>query len=286
MDEKSFHRLLKDAESCLRKAGIDSATAEVEIILEYLLGVERIDVYLHGAMLLDERILKQFDKIVAERCTRKPLQYILGEMYFYGRRFEVSPDVMVPTPETEILCELAINYIKNENLKVPEILDVGAGSGVICVTMACEILDARITALDISPAALEMARKNAVAMGVADKIEFIESDGFSALGKERHFDLILSNPPYISEEEYQGLPPEVLADPKIALTSGEEGLDFIKILIDGAPSHLKEMGRLMFEIGYNQADRVARITDKDTRYRALSIMRDLNNIDRVVILSI
>ncbi len=270
----------------LKKAGIESATAEVEIILEYVLQIERIDVYLHGATLLDENTLARFDEIIKERCTRKPLQYILGEMYFYGRKFLVSPAVMVPTPETEILCDLAINYIKNEKLPAPDILDIGAGSGVICVTMACEIPDAKITALDISQDALRIARKNAERWEVSGRIKFLESDAFKALDINNRFDLILSNPPYISDNEYRELPPEVLADPKIALTSGAEGLDFIKIIIEKAPYYLKNKGRLMFEIGYDQAEKVARLTEKDSRYRSIAIMRDLNDIDRVVILSI
>jgi release factor glutamine methyltransferase len=274
------------AEKRLKKAGIESAAAEVEIILEHLFEVERIDIYLHGATLLDDKTLAQFNEIIDQRCARRPLQYILGEMYFYGRRFLVSPAVMVPTPETEILCDLAINYIKNEKLIAPEILDIGAGSGVICVTLACEIPDAKITALDISPEALRIAGQNAERLGVADRIKFMESDGFEALTENDRFDLILSNPPYISDEEYRDLPPEVLADPKIALTSGPEGLDFIKIIVEKAPYHLKDKGRLMFEIGYNQAEKTAKLTEKDTRYRSLAIMRDLNDIDRVVILSI
>ncbi|SYZ72682.1 Release factor glutamine methyltransferase [Candidatus Zixiibacteriota bacterium] len=286
MDERSFHGLLKGAEKRLKAAGIESATAEVEIILEYLLAVERIDIYLHGATLLDDETLGRFDKIIAERCTRRPLQYILGEMYFYGRKFLVSPAVMVPTPETEILCDLAIGYIRNEKLAAPKILDIGAGSGVIGVTMACEIPGAVVTALDISPEALQIAEQNAARMEVGERVQFVESDGFTALEKNLKFDLILSNPPYISEEEYRELPPEVLADPRIALTSGAEGLDFIKVIIERAPEFLMDKGRLMFEIGYNQAERVAQMTENDGRYRSIAIMRDLNDIDRVVILSI
>jgi release factor glutamine methyltransferase len=286
MDERQFHRLITDAQAILKKAGIESSAAEVEIILEYLLDIERIDLYLHGAALIDKDILKRFEQIIKKRAARYPLQYILGEMYFYGRKFQITPDVMVPTPETEVLCELAINYIKNEGVKESGILDVGVGSGVITVTMACEILDSHITALDISAAALHIAEKNAATYKVSDRIKFLESNLFTALPENTAFDLILSNPPYISEEEYKSLPAEVLADPKIALVSGPKGMDIIKALITAAPDYLKERGRLMLEIGYNQADLVAEFSEKDTRYRSISIIRDLNNIDRVVILSV
>ncbi len=252
MDEKEFHRLIKEAEKKLQKAGIDSAAAEVEIVLEYLLDVERIDLYLHGTRLIDNEIREQFDRIIDKRATRYPLQYILGEMHFYGRKFMVTPEVMVPTPETELLCDLAINFIRNEGIAEPDILDVGTGSGVIAVTVACELPDSFITAIDISPGALTIAHKNA--------------------GE--------------SDDEYKGLPLEVLADPKISLVSGPKGLDFITMLVGRAPDFLKEKGHLMFEIGYNQADQVAEMTEKDSRYHSISIFKDLNDIDRVVILSI
>jgi len=286
MDERQYHQFLKDSAEKLKSAGIDAALAEVEIILEKLLGVERIDVHLHGAKLVTESILQKSNKIIEKRQTRYPLQYILGETYFYGRRFLVSPDVMVPTPETELLCELAINYVENENLQTADVLDVGAGCGVICVTLACELENCWLTAVDKSQAAIGMARKNAALHSVGSKINFIKSDIFSEVDPDVKFDLILSNPPYIAEGEYEELPPEVLADPKISLVGGVEGLDVIKKLIEKAPDYLKSNGRLMFEIGYAQGEKIKKLTDFDTRYRSFTIVKDLNDIDRVVILSI
>lgn len=286
MDKREFQNLIKTAGKKLDAAGIESPTAEVEIILEHLLEVERLNLYLHGAQLIDENILGKFREIVDRRITRYPLQYILGEAWFYGRRFKVTPAVMIPTPETEILCELAINYITNEALVCPDILDIGVGSGVISVTVAAELPDARLTAIDISAEALEVARQNAVALGQSGRIEFVRSNGFESLSEGRKFDLVLSNPPYIAEDEYVSLPTEVLADPKISLVSGDDGLDFIRLLIKESPRYLKEKGRLMFEIGYDQADKIMELTRDDNRYRSLSIIKDLNEIDRVVILSI
>jgi release factor glutamine methyltransferase len=176
--------------------------------------------------------------------------------------------------------------LNNEGIKNGTILDIGVGSGVIAVTMACELPELTATAVDISAEALKIAEENANQYEVANRVDFIQSDLFSNLISDKKFDLILSNPPYISEEEYKSLPPEVLADPKIALVSGKEGLDLIKNIIDKAPNFLKPGGRLMFEIGYNQADLVARISEKEIRYKSISIIKDLNDIDRVVILSI
>jgi release factor glutamine methyltransferase len=286
MDQTGFRELINFAEKKLSEAGIASATAEVEIILEAILDLERIDLYMHGADLIDDRRIEKFNQIIDKRATRYPLQYILGETYFYGRRFTIEPGAMIPTPETEILCELAIGYIKNEKIKAPDVLDVGTGSGVIAITIAAEIPSAKVAALDISAEALEIAKKNARLAGVAERIRFLESDGFSGLEKGTKFDLILSNPPYISEGEYKMLPPEVLADPKIALISGAEGLDFIKILISQSPEYLKPKGRLMFEIGYNQAEATMRLSEKCRQYRSISIMKDLNDIDRAAILSV
>ncbi len=277
---------MKDAEAELREAGIDAAAAETEIVLLSLLDIERVDLYLHGAKLIDDNIRQRFHDIITRRTTRYPLQYILGEMWFYGRKFTVNPSVMVPTPETEILCETAVHFIDFREIKKANVLDIGTGSGVIAVTVAGEIDDAVVTAVDVSREALSTARANAEAMKVADRISLVCSDLFSALTPERQYDLILSNPPYISEDEYRDLPPEVLADPKLALVSGEQGMDIIEALVERAPDYLAPSGRLMFEIGYNQADLVTKLTENDNRYISMTILKDLNDIDRLVILGV
>lgn len=278
--------MIKEAEQKLRDAGIEAAATEVEIVLEYILDVERITIYLHGWKLIDDAAIRKFHKIIEKRATRYPLQYLLGEAYFFGRRFLVNTDVMIPTPETETLCELAINYIKNEKIEAPQILDLCTGSGVIAVTMALELPEAWVTASDISQAALAMARKNGALHGVESIIRFIKSDMFNSIPSDDKFDLILSNPPYIRDDEYDGLQPEVLIDPKIALVAGVEGLDLIKRLIDDAPSFLNPNGRIMFEMSYDQTEKIARLTENDKRYRTFTVIKDLNDIDRVVILSI
>ncbi len=286
MDKTEFLQICKSAENRLKESGVFSYTVEVEMIWEFLLDVDRLNVYLHGAELVDDKLVKQFDDIIKKRLTRYPLQLILGESYFYGRRFVVTPDVMVPTPETELLCELAINYIKNENIVSPEILDIGVGSGVISVTVASELADAELTSVDISEKAIIVAKENAQNHNIDDRIDFVLSDRFKNVPAEKKYDLILSNPPYISEEDYKGLEPEVLADPKISLVSGFKGMDMIELLVAEAPEYMKEGGRLMFEIGYNQSELVFEITGKDERYKSITILKDLNDIDRVVILSV
>ncbi len=284
MDRRLFHQLIKDAEERLRQAGIESPAAEVELVLLHLLDVERINLYLYGDRLINDNILAKFQKIIEKRATRYPLQFILKEAWFYGRKFFVSPDVMIPTPETELLCVTALNFLKYGNLDTAKVLDLGVGSGVISVTVAAEYDKVEITAVDISENALKIAQKNAATFGVSKKVSFICSDLFDALDTKQKFHLILSNPPYISDGEYSGLPPEVLADPKISLVSGSEGMDIINRIIKQAPNYLVEGGAVMFEIGYDQAEKVAKAVEQDERYKSYSILKDLNNIDRIAFL--
>jgi release factor glutamine methyltransferase len=288
----SLPLLITEKAKVLEDVGIDQGRAEIEIVLCHLLKCDRMNLFLSGALLINDDLLSRLDNIVKRRATRYPLQYILEESWFYGRRFFVSPAVMIPTPETELLCETAIRFVKKADLKKPRILDLGVGSGVISVTIAKELADCQIVAVDISPDAIEVAKRNARDLGTADKIEgtadkieFRQSDLFTAVTSDEKFDLILSNPPYISDEEYKTLPPEVLADPKVALTSGEEGLDAVKLILRDAPNYLTGGGRLMFEIGYNQAEWVQQLTETDDRYRSIVILKDLNDIDRVVLLA-
>lgn len=269
----------------LSDAGIESAREETEWILCYVLDVDRLNLYLHGSQLLDENAIRRVDEIIARRATRYPLQYILGEMWFYGRKFYVDPAVMVPTPETEGLCEAALGFIRGRNIKGPSVLDIGAGSGVISVTMALELAEASIVAVDLSEDALLVAEKNARDLGCIDRLQLRQSDLFAAIKPDERFDLILSNPPYICDGDYDGLPPEVKADPKLSLVGGGDGLDIIRRIVKKAPDHLAPGGRIMFEIGLGQSKAVAELTDNDDRYRSLNCIKDLNDIDRIMILA-
>ncbi|UCC43824.1 MAG: peptide chain release factor N(5)-glutamine methyltransferase [Candidatus Zixiibacteriota bacterium] len=282
----TVQQLIARAGAALESVGIESGRVDAEMILCHVLGLERLDLYLHGDRLLNEERLARVDGIVKRRQTRYPLQYILGEMWFYGRRFEVTEAVMVPTPETELLCEQAVKYLRSRSSLGARILDVGTGSGVIGITVACELPEVTVTAIDVSAEAIEIARRNAQQAGVADRVEFRRSDMFSAIKLEERFGLILSNPPYVSRQDYTTVPPEVKADPMISIVSGEDGLDAIRRLLKDAPDFLAHDGRLMFEVGYDQAESVASITETDPRYRSIDIIRDYNDIDRIVVLSL
>ena len=250
-----------------------------------MLEVDRLNLYLHGDSLIDEQAIAKIETIVSKRITRYPLQYILSESWFYGRCFYVNESVMIPTPETELLCKAAIGFCETRKIKRPLLLDIGTGSGVISVTLACELIDTEITAVDICQAALEVAKRNAKTLVSENEIDFLKSDLFESLNNTKKFDLILSNPPYITEEEYLSVPPEVKADPKIAITSGAGGLDIIRVILEKAPDYLAENGRIMFEIGHKQSEKISKLVESDSRYSSISILKDLNEIDRIVILS-
>jgi release factor glutamine methyltransferase len=268
----------------LEDAGIECAHAEIEWILCHVLGVDRLALYMHGQELLDEAALKRIEEIIARRRERYPLQFILEEAWFYGRKFYVNPSVMAPTPETETLCEAAIKFLRLRPIQAPRVLDVGVGSGVIAVTLAAEMPETSVVALDISEEALLVARKNAADLGVTNQIEFRRSDFFGALHEYEKFDVILSNPPYISEPEYPTLQKEILHDPKIAMVGGPDGLDAVRTIVAEAPRFLAGGGRVMFEVGYNQAEAVAKLTETDSRYQSFSCIKDLAGVDRVIIL--
>jgi len=268
----------------LEDAGIECARAEVEWMLCHVLEVDRLNLYMHGHELIDEPALARLDEIMARRVKRYPLQFILEEAWFYGRKFYVNSSVMAPTPETESLCEAAIKFLRLQSIDSPRVLDVGTGSGVIAVTMAAELTDASVTAIDISEEALDVARRNAHDLEVADRIDFRQSDFFSEVKSGERFDVILSNPPYISEAEYPTLQKEVLEDPKIAMIGGEDGLDAIRAIVRQAPDYLAESGRIMFEVGFGQVNDVAGLTEADDRYRSFAYLKDLAGVDRIVIL--
>lgn len=279
----NLNAVIANAAKKLVAAGIEAGAAEAEIVLCELLDFDRLHLYLHGPSLIDENLLREFDAIIERRATRYPLQYILGSAWFYNRRFIVNEAVMVPCPETELLLESALRLARRCQSVPVRLLDIGAGSGVIAVTAKLENEALDVTAVDISPDALAVAKQNAEAFELDGQIRFVQSDLFASLNKNERFDIIASNPPYIADHEYPTLPPEVKADPKTALLGGEKGLDIIVRLVREAPDHLTRPGYLLFEIGYDQSKEVFALIENDNRYAEFSLLKDLADIDRVVI---
>lgn len=282
MPKANLNRILAKAAEKLETAGIDAGMAEAEIVLCDLLDLDRLKLYLDAAGLITDDIRNTFNAVIERRCTRYPLQYILGSAWFYNRKFLVNESVMIPCPETELLLESVLRAGRSLQANPVRLLEIGCGSGVVAVSAALEDPQLDITAIDISEAALAVARQNAERLGVAAPLRLMISDLFSALSGER-FDIIASNPPYIADGDYAELPPEVKADPKISLVAGLRGLDIIKRLVTEAPDHLNRPGILMFEIGYDQAEAIFEMVDVDGRYADCILLKDLADIDRIII---
>lgn len=279
----NLNKLIAETGQKLEAVGIESGLAEAELILCDLLDFDRLHLYLHGPSMIDAELLEKFDRIIEKRLTRYPLQYILGSSWFYGRKFLVNEDVMVPCPETELLLESILRssrFCKSDPVKL---LDIGVGSGVVAISAKLENEYLDVTAIDISDEALHVARVNAGRFEVEDEIRFIRSDLFEAVGQDERFDIISSNPPYISDSEYEGVEPEVKADPRLAMLAGPKGLDIINRLLAEAPDYLTRPGYLMFEIGFDQSQEIFKIVQSDGRYSDCSLLKDLSDIDRVVI---
>lgn len=240
---------LRALQARLERAGVPDASVDAGLLLGYVMDMDHLMLRLESMRSVPQEALERLEALTLRREAREPLQYILGETGFMGLTFDVRPGVLIPRPDTEILCEEALRELK-PGMRV---LDIGTGSGALAVSIAAHCPGAQVTAVDISAQALEIARGNALKNGA--QVRFLESDCFSAIEGER-FDLIVSNPPYISEEEMTQLMPEVLKEPELALRGGQDGLDFYRRIAREAPAHLRSGGRLLFEIGWMQKDAV------------------------------
>ncbi|HKP81851.1 MAG TPA: peptide chain release factor N(5)-glutamine methyltransferase [Pyrinomonadaceae bacterium] len=272
---------LREASRILQDAGVPEARREAGSLLSFVIARDRTFLISHAEDQIDEPSLDQFRDAVERRAAGEPLQYITGVQDFFGREFRVTPDVLIPRPETELLVEAALELVGD----APLICDVGTGSGCIAVTLLCEIVAARAVALDKSPAALKIAKFNAEKLAVADRAVFVISDCFQSLDSREHqFDLIASNPPYVSAEVVPELQREVRDhEPLVALSPGPDGLSMIRRLLLEAAAFLKQNGHLIMEIGFDQGEKVQSIVDVDV-WRLLELRPDLQGIPRIVVL--
>jgi release factor glutamine methyltransferase len=277
---------LREAAEALRKSGVAEARREAGSLLSHATGSDRTFLITHADERLTAEQLRSFRSLVERRAAGEPLQYIKGSQEFYGLDFEVNADVLIPRPETELLVETALELLKGA--RSPLICDVGTGSGCIAVSLLHARTDARAYALDVSPAALEVAARNAARNGVAERVTFLVSDCFDALASEERegtrFDLIASNPPYIAEGDLEGLQREVREhEPRGALTPGGDGFSVMRRLVSEAPRHLKPGGHLVMEIGFDQHEHIAALVVPRV-WTLLDIRRDLQGIPRTVVL--
>lgn len=270
---------LKSAAEILKSNGLDNAVREGKSLLAFVLGKNQTFLVAHPEYELSFEEENQFQSVLERRAGREPFQYIVGRQEFFGLDFAVTKDVLIPRPETEMIVEAAIEILRGKENSA--FCEVGIGSGCIAVSILHEIKTARAVGLDVSNAALEIAKKNADAHRVLNRLELKISDVFEIL-EDKKFDLIVSNPPYISAEEMKYLQPEVgKFEPQAALSDGADGFSIIEKIIGGAARFLKPEGFLLMEIGCGQARRVKAMFDKNL-WREVEILPDLQQIPRMV----
>jgi len=271
--------VLNKSTEFLEKKGIESPRLNAELLLIEVLKCNRIDLYLRFDKLLNENDIVIYRDWISRRGKFEPLQYITGKVEFYGLPFEVTPDVLIPRPETEILVEEIIKHCKEKNVK--NILDIGTGSGNIPISLIKNIDGVKITSIDISNKALIVAEKNASMNGVESGIDFIVSD-INDYKPEMKYDLIVSNPPYVGALEYPTLQNEIKNyEPGIAFTDSNDGLNFYRTIAEKSKSLLKNGGDIFLELGLGQAENVTEIlTNND--FINIRCIKDLQQIDRVV----
>ena len=253
---------------------------EAELLFSSVLNCNRMSLYLDRQRLLTNDESEAIALALKRRIAGEPLEYILASTEFMGLEFKLSPDVLIPRPETEILVETVIRQARAaDNAKI---LDLGTGSGCIAVSLAKFISDSKITATDISVKALEIAAANAGFHNV--KINFLCSDLFTSLSLSQYkYDIIVSNPPYIVTEEIWQLQPELQYEPLVALDAGPDGLEFYRRIIDKPPDHLEKGGFLVMEMGFGQRKAVENIFKKSKKFEIIEIVADYNGIDRVIV---
>ena len=271
----------------LTQAGVDSPRMEAEVLLAGALGFGREEIYRRPERILNEDEKSVSRDFVGRRVRREPVAHILGHREFWSLDFKITPDVLIPRPETETLIETLLKLQAKLNAEastgqVRRLLDIGTGSGIIAVVAAREITDCRVTATDLSPDALVVARENADTHDVSDQINFIQGDLFAEV-PETLYDFIVSNPPYIETKRLPDLMPDVRNfEPTAALDGGVDGLDFYRRIISKASDYLKEGGGLVFEIGETQTEAVSRLFCAEDKYETVNVTKDYSGYDRVV----
>ncbi|MBR3124571.1 MAG: peptide chain release factor N(5)-glutamine methyltransferase [Mogibacterium sp.] len=257
---------------------------EARMIMSYATGLGTADLITRSKELMNDDDFEEFQKRIYSRIEGVPLQYILGMQEFMGLPFRVNPSVLIPRLDTEILAEKVIDIIYSKDLRSPEVLDMCTGSGALGVSIAAKVPDAVVTMTDVSEEALHTAMGNAGLNGVNRRCIFLLGNMFDALPDDKHYDVIVCNPPYIPSDTIESLDVEVKDhEPRMALDGGRDGLDYYRIIADQAGLHLKTGGVLALEIGAEQAADVKKLLNKANTYSDIRVIRDLAHLDRVII---
>jgi len=266
----------------LEKKGIESARMNAELLLAHILECQRLDLYLRFNQPLNKIETATYRDYISRRGNYEPYQYIVGDVEFYGLKFFVDENVLIPRQETEILIETIIGkYPKEEELKI---FDIGTGSGNIPISLAMNLPESKVISIDISQDAINVAEQNRELHNLESRVGFINSNILTdKLEKYNNtFDVIVSNPPYVEKEEFKTLQKEIREyEPEIAVTDFDDGLKFYREISLKSQTLLKENGMLFFEVGKDQAEDVKKIMSQN-RFKNIEIQKDLSEIDRVV----
>jgi len=296
--DRSVRALLKQGIEQLRAANVPSYTLAAELLLLHVTTQNRTWLYSHPEEVLPDSVAETYFVLLARRSSGMPTQHLTGKQEFWGLEFEVTPEVLIPRPETEHLIEVALDRLAVREIRAGRqprlngenvtLVDIGTGSGCIAITLAKELSAATVYATDVSQAALDVAQRNAARHGLSDRIQFLQSNlleafsSFAISHSSLFFDLIISNPPYISLREADSLPVEVREhEPRVALFGGEEGYELYGALIPQAAQHLKPGGLLVLELGYNSLPAVEPLLDRSD-WANVSVTKDLAGIPRVI----
>ena len=275
-------RILKWCTSFFKEKGIDSARRDAEVLLGYTLNLSRIEIYTQFDRPLSKEERDDIRAVVKRRAQREPVAYITGTKEFWSLELKVTPDVLIPRPETEHLVETAKELLETQKITAPTVIDVGTGSGAVLLALAKEFPEGHFIGIEISEPAAEVARKNASALGLDDRIEIRRGSWLQpVIELKGEIDLIVSNPPYIPEAELDTLPPEVARyEPHKALYGGPDGLEPYRILVKEAAELLRETGYLVCEIHSDLGPETSAIFE--TAFYDISLRSDLAGLDRVL----
>ena len=287
-EARGVAHILWQAEDLLAEANIASARLDAEVLIAYVLKEERWQLILQPERQLSPFELAAFQEVLTRRLRREPLAYIVGEKEFWSLPLKVTPAVLIPRPETEILVEVTLEKVRHQtpDSSPQTVVDVGTGSGAIALALARELPQARMFATDCSPEALKIAAENARSLGLLDKVRFLVGDLFEPLPLEMtgKVNLLTSNPPYVRSHELGQLQPEVSRyEPRIALDGGPDGLMYHRRIITESPRFLKPGGLLTLEVGIGQAEAVVSSIEENGAYDTIEIVKDYAWHDRVVL---
>lgn len=285
MTEKKQWRVIDVIEwttEYFKKHGISSPRLDAELLLGYVMNKERLQLYLDFEEVVPKEHLAKYRELVKKRSQRVPVSYLINRKEFLSLDFYVDENVLIPRPETEVLVETILQD-KSDSRRL---VDVGTGSGAIAISIAKTRTNWEIFAVDVSPEVIEIAMQNAQKHGVEENITFLQGNLFEPIDSSLSFDWIVSNPPYIASDKFDDLMPEIREyEPRIALDGGEDGLDLIRSLIEGAPSFLVPEGKIAIEIGFDQGNAVRSLIESNPAYTECNIIQDYSGNERVVVAS-